>query len=128
VAVAIAAVAAAVAAVAGKLHSSCAGSERARAGVFSNDPSTRSRDFVKTQASSPTETTLERPFKVDSISRAAAPTGQAGPWHSYVISQGTNTIAGIRAGTHSEVTMLLEVMVDRLNDRRAGRTKPRSKA
>ena len=83
---------------------------------------------MKTRSSSPTETVLERPFKVDSISKAAAPTGAAGPWHSYIISQGANTIAGIRAGTHSEVTMLLEEMVDRLNDRRAGRTKPRSKA
>jgi hypothetical protein len=82
---------------------------------------------VKTQSSSPTETVLEWPFKIDSISRAAAPTGEAGPWHSYIISQGTNTIAGIRAGTHSEVTMLLEEMVERLNDRRAGRTRPRSK-
>jgi len=83
---------------------------------------------VKTQSRSSTEAVLEWPFKVDSISRAAAPTGEVGLWHSYVISQGTNTIAGIRAGTHSEVTMLLEEMIERLNDRRAGRMKPRSKA
>ena len=83
---------------------------------------------MKTQSSSLSETALEWPFKIDSISKAAAPAGEAGPWHSYIISQGTNTIAGIRAGTHSEVTMLIEEMVDRLNDRRAGRMKPRSKA
>jgi len=74
------------------------------------------------------ETVLEWPFKIDSISRAAAPTGTEGLWHSYVISQGANTIEGIRTGTHSEVAMLLEEMVQRLNDRRAGRTRPRSKA
>ncbi|WP_129645442.1 hypothetical protein [Peristeroidobacter agariperforans] len=83
---------------------------------------------MKTQPRFPTETVLEWPFKVDSVSRAAAPSGEVGLWHSYIISQGTNTIAGVRAGTHSEVTMLLEEMVDRLNDRRAGRTRPRSKA
>ena len=82
---------------------------------------------MKTKANSPTETVLEQPFKVDSISKAAAPKGTEGPWHSYVISQGANTIAGIRTGTHAEVSMLLEEMVERLNDRRAGRTRPRSK-
>jgi hypothetical protein len=83
---------------------------------------------VKTQSIALTETVLEWPFRVESISSADAPTGQAGPWQRYVISQGTNTIAGIRSGTHREVTMLLAEMVERLNDRRAGRTRPRSKA
>jgi hypothetical protein len=73
----------------------------------------------------PTETFLELPFKVDSISRSAAPGGAEGVWHSYVISQGTNTIAGIRAGTHAEVSMLLDDMVERLNERRAGKKRPR---
>src|SRR4030095_6997618 len=58
------------------------------------------------KAANQTETFLELPFKVDSISRATAPTGADGVWHSYVISQGTNTITGIRAGTHAEVTTL----------------------
>jgi hypothetical protein len=84
---------------------------------------------VKTQISPTPETVLEWPFKVDSISRAAAPAGEAGPWHSYIISQGENTIAGIRAGTYTEVTTLLDEMVGRLNDRRrVGKSKPRSKA
>ena len=73
-----------------------------------------------------TETFLELPFKVDSISRAPAPPGAEGVWHSYVISQGMNTITGMRAGTHAEVTTLLQDMIERLNDRRAGRTRPRS--
>ncbi|HJY09244.1 MAG TPA: hypothetical protein VJ323_23190, partial [Bryobacteraceae bacterium] len=34
---------------------------------------------------------LELPFKVDSVSKAAAPGGAEGVWHSYVISQGAIT-------------------------------------
>lgn len=68
-----------------------------------------------------TETFLELPFKVDSIVTSAAPVGAEGLWHSYVISQGTNVITGIRAGTQSEVRMLVDGMVERLNERRAGK-------
>ncbi len=84
---------------------------------------------MKKPASSPAlETVLELPFKVDSISKTAAPTGTEGVWHSYVISQGANTIAGVRTGTLAEVTMLLQEMIERLNERRSGKTRPRSKA
>lgn len=83
---------------------------------------------MRKRAIPPTETVLELPFKVDSISKTPAPNGTQGVWHSYVISQGPNTIAGIRTGTHTEVTILLQEMVDRLNERRAGRTRPRLKA
>lgn len=65
------------------------------------------------------------PFKVDSIVQATAPAGSEGVWHSYVITQGTNTITGVRAGTRAEVQILLHDMVERLNERRMG--KPRSK-
>lgn len=68
---------------------------------------------------------LELPFKVDSIARTTAPPGAEGIWHSYTISQGTNTIAGARAGTHDEVTMLVHEMIDRLNERRAGKRRAR---
>jgi hypothetical protein len=68
-----------------------------------------------------TETFLELPFKVDSIVTSAAPSGAEGVWHSYVISQGTNVITGVRAGTQAEVRMLLDGMVERLNERRAGK-------
>ena len=68
-----------------------------------------------------TETFLELPFKVDSIATSAAPLGAEGVWHSYVISQGTNVITGIRAGTQAEVRMLLDGMVERLNERRSGK-------
>jgi hypothetical protein len=73
----------------------------------------------------PTETFLELQFKLDSISMAATPSGAEGVWHSYVISQGTNTITGIRAGTHAEVSLLLEDMIERLNERRAGKKRAR---
>lgn len=84
--------------------------------------------MMKKRAIPPAETVLELPFKVDSIAKAAAPSGTQGIWHSYVISQGVNTIAGIRTGTQAEVALLLQDMVERLNERRAGRTRPRSKA
>jgi hypothetical protein len=83
---------------------------------------------MKKRVSPATETVLELPFKVDSISKTSAPNGTEGIWHSYVISQGPNTIAGIRTGTQAEVTILLQEMVERLNERRTGKTKPRSKA
>jgi hypothetical protein len=80
-----------------------------------------------TKAPSITESTVELPFKLDSISKATAPGGAAGVWHSYVISQGANTIAGMRVGTLAEVTTLLHDLVERLNERRAGKFRPRSK-
>lgn len=80
------------------------------------------------KAASPTEAILELPFKVDSIAKTAAPNGAEGIWHSYVISQGANTIAGVRAGTQAEVALQLHDMVERLNERRAGKTRPKSRA
>ena len=77
------------------------------------------------KAAKPTETFLELPFKLDSISSAAAPAGADGIWHSYVISQGTNTISGVRVGTHAEVTTLIHDMIERLNERRSGKKRPR---
>jgi hypothetical protein len=79
------------------------------------------------KAANRTEITVELPFKLESIAKAAAPGGAAGVWHSYVISQGTNTIEGVRAGTHAEVTTLLNDMVERLNERREGKFRPKSK-
>jgi hypothetical protein len=83
---------------------------------------------VKIKPKSSPETVLAWPFKVDAITKAIAPSGAVGPWHSYSISQGTNTIAGMRAGTLAEVTALVNEMIERLNDRRAGRMRPRAKA
>lgn len=81
-----------------------------------------------TKAAQSTEPVLEPQFKVDSISKSAPPHGAEGVWHSYVISQGTNMITGVRAGTHDEVAVLLEQIVERLNERRTGKTRPKAKA
>jgi hypothetical protein len=48
-------------------------------------------------------------------------------WHRYVISQGKNTIEGVRAGTDAEVTTLVHDMIERLNERREGKHRPKSK-
>jgi hypothetical protein len=62
------------------------------------------------KAAKPTGTVLELPLKVHSISSTQAPAGAVGIWHSYVTSQGTNTINGVRMGTLAEVTTLLHDM------------------
>jgi hypothetical protein len=80
-----------------------------------------------TRTANPTQTVLELPFKVDSIARTTAPDGGDGVWHSYVISQGTNTITGVRAGSQAEVTLLLNDMVERLNERRIGKHRPKAR-
>jgi hypothetical protein len=72
-----------------------------------------------------TNASVEMPFKLDSISETAAPGDATGLWHRYVISQGTNTIDGTRAGTHEEVAMRLREVVERLNERREGKSRPK---
>ena len=58
--------------------------------------------------------------------RAETPAGAEGSdWHRYVITQGQNTIHGVRRGTLAAVTAAVEEIVGQLNDRRAqksGRT------
>lgn len=60
---------------------------------------------------------LQIPFRLDSVAPATVPENGEGPWHSYVIRQGSDTITGIRAGTHDEVVALVQEMVERLNQR-----------
>lgn len=64
---------------------------------------------------------VEQPFRIDEIARAPAPDGSDSVWHRYVISQGTNIIAGLRAGGYADVLSQLEGMVERLNLRRIGK-------
>ena len=59
----------------------------------------------------------QAPFRLESVDEVAAPEGQDGVWQRYVITQGANTIVGMRAGLHSEVTLLLGQYVERLNMR-----------
>jgi len=64
---------------------------------------------------------IDLPFRVDLISEAPAPDGSSDIWHQYVISQGSNTITGMRPGARVEVAHQLAEMVQRLNERRMGK-------
>lgn len=64
---------------------------------------------------------VEQPFRIGEIVRAPAPDGSNAVWHRYQISQGTNTITGLRAGRHEDVFLQVEAMVERLNLRRMGK-------
>lgn len=70
-----------------------------------------------------TELLLEVPFRLDSLTPAEAPTGSDGVWHRYVITQGANEITGLRAGSQIEVRRLVDEMIERLNERRLGKSK-----
>ena len=64
---------------------------------------------------------LEVPFQVDLIAEVPAPDGSNDIWQQYVISQGPNTITGLRPGARAEVAAQLAEMVARLNERRMGK-------
>jgi hypothetical protein len=64
---------------------------------------------------------LDVPFRVDLISDVPAPDGSSDIWQQYVITQGDNTITGLRPGARGEVASQLEEMVARLNQRRMGK-------
>jgi hypothetical protein len=64
---------------------------------------------------------LDVPFQVDLISQVPAPDGSSDIWQQYVISQGANTITGLRPGARAEVASQLAEMVERLNQRRMGK-------
>jgi hypothetical protein len=66
-----------------------------------------------------TEALLPDPYEIVSIRSVPAPTGMSGAnWHRYEIKQGDNTIVGYRAGRSESVTLSLESIVLRLNERR----------
>ena len=67
----------------------------------------------------------ELPFRLESLVAVASPVGSEGDWYSYVICQGTNRITGLRSGTKSAVQSEVNEMVDRLNERREGKTRPK---
>jgi hypothetical protein len=60
---------------------------------------------------------LLAPFRIDTIQEVDAPEGCDGVWHRYVISQGSNTIVGMRSGAQSDVNRILCDIVERLNVR-----------
>jgi hypothetical protein len=51
----------------------------------------------------------------ESIDEIAPPEGHDGVWQRYVITQGANTIVGMRPGVLADVSLLLEQQVERLN-------------
>ncbi len=63
-----------------------------------------------------------QPYEIVSVRRAKPPPGAEGSnWHRYVITQGINTIQGIRQGDLKTVTWAVEEIVGQLNARRLGR-------
>jgi hypothetical protein len=60
---------------------------------------------------------VEAPFVLDSVIATQGPDGRGGVWHSYVITQGSNQVTGVRFGSHGEVSAVLMQQVDRLNMR-----------
>ena len=64
---------------------------------------------------------IELPLRIETISAAAAPDGSSDVWQQYVISQGSNTITGMRPGSRADVETQLETMVAHLNLRRMGK-------
>ncbi len=64
-----------------------------------------------------TELLLELSFRLESVSPVPDPAGGTAIWHRYIISQGPNTITGMRAGALAQLMPELELMVDRLNER-----------
>jgi hypothetical protein len=65
---------------------------------------------------------LPDPYEIVSIRAVPAPSGTAGAsWHRYEITQGGNTIVGYRQGAIDSVTLAIQAIVVRLNDRRRDR-------
>lgn len=73
------------------------------------------------------ELNREAEYRVESIGRTNTPAGSEGTWYEYVIAQGTNMITGMRCGNKSQVDDEIRDMVERLNERRIGKTRPRVK-
>ena len=64
---------------------------------------------------------LLTPFRLDTLQQIEAPDGCDGVWQRYVITQGSNTIVGMRCGAQGEVNRALSDMIERLNLRFAKR-------
>lgn len=69
----------------------------------------------------------ELPFRLESLVATTTPAGSEGDWYRYVITQGANRITGLRAGSKSAVQLEVNEMVDRLNERREGKTRPKTR-
>ena len=65
---------------------------------------------------------IEHDFEITSVSPMDPPNDAvSSEWHSYVITQGDNTIRGYREGNLKTVTSAAELIVTQLNERRMGK-------
>ena len=65
---------------------------------------------------------LGEQFELFALEESSAPgDGVPGTWFRYTITQGHNTIVGMRQGSKSSVTIALNEIVAALNERRVGR-------
>ncbi|MEX2494696.1 MAG: hypothetical protein WD448_01335 [Woeseia sp.] len=63
------------------------------------------------------------PFKIVEFAKADPPSGQPdSEWYRYVISQGRAAMAGMRQGSRESVIAAVEDIVNRMNERRLGRS------
>jgi hypothetical protein len=63
------------------------------------------------------------PFRIIEFAKADPPSGQPDTeWYRYVISQGRAAMAGMRQGTRESVIAAVEDIVNRMNERRLGRS------
>jgi hypothetical protein len=63
------------------------------------------------------------PFRIIEFARADPPGGQPeSEWYRYVISQGRAAMAGMRQGSRESVIAAVQDIVDRMNERRLGRS------
>jgi hypothetical protein len=62
-------------------------------------------------------------YEIVSVEPTDPPADTAGTgWHCYIIEQGKNTILGYKQGNIHTVTRAVEEIVERLNERRYGRS------
>ena len=73
------------------------------------------------------EPNLEAPYRLQSVSQTLAPSGCEGTWYRYVIAQGDSLSTGMRSGTAAELDDFLLDLIERLNERRKGKFRPRVK-
>lgn len=64
-----------------------------------------------------------QPFRIIELSRTDPPEADdEREWHRYVISQGDKPIVGMRQGSKRSVKAAIEEVVERMNERRLGKT------
>lgn len=65
----------------------------------------------------------DEPFMLKSLAKSPPPDGaDSNNWHRYVITQGQNTIVGHVQGSHAAAQRAVSEIIDRLNERRRGKT------